>query len=208
MTNFGKTWTNDQPGIKDQLKMNLRPEKNLKARMSRGINAINNQSRKLDNLSETFKQKDAKYYKMIVSSLKDHDKDRAAGYANELAEIRKNHRNVTQVKLALEQISLRISTAKDIGDIATSLAPAMSVIKSASNMMSNVYPQANQEFDTLSDLLGGVIADAGYSSGMNIDFSVANEEAGKILADAEKQIEKDVQHTLPEVPDNHQGLQL
>ena len=75
-------------------------------------------------------------------------------------------------------------------------------------MMSNVYPQANQEFDTLSDLLGGVIADAGYSSGMNIDFSVANEEAGKILADAEKQIEKDVQHTLPEVPDNHQGLQL
>ena len=119
MSNFGKTWTNNQPGIKDQFKMNLRPEKYLKSRMSRGINAINNQSRKLDNISETFKQKDAKYYKMIVSSLIEHDKDRAAGYANELAEIRKNHRNVTQVKLALEQISLRISTAKDVGDIAT-----------------------------------------------------------------------------------------
>ena len=60
--------------------------------------------------------------------MRTYDRNRAALYANELAEVRKALRSINQAKLAIEQISLRIGTVKDIGDIVVTLAPAMSVI--------------------------------------------------------------------------------
>ena len=132
--------------------------------------------------------------------MRTYDRNRAALYANELAEVRKALRSINQAKLAIEQISLRIGTVKDIGDIVVTLAPAMSVIKNVKGSLSNVLPQADDEFNNISDLLSSILVAAGQTGGITLNFSAANDEAEKILSDAEGQVESEMKEKLPSVP--------
>lgn len=120
--------------------------------------------------------------------------------ANELSEIRKMSKMVTQAKLALEQITLRLGTIKEMGDIADTLSPAMGVLKSVRSGLEGLVPEAESEMSEISELLSGILVDAGQVSSTSINFEVANEEADKVLAEAGAIAEKSIQEKFPDLP--------
>jgi division protein CdvB (Snf7/Vps24/ESCRT-III family) len=200
MVEFEKAWSGKEGGVQSRLKEALQPKTQLRNRLDSAVRALNLQGRKLDTAGVSLKEKDRRYYNKIVAALKEYDRSKATLYANELAEVRKALRSISQAKLALEQISLRLSTVKDIGDIVVTLAPAMSILKSVRGNLSEIIPQADEEFGNLSDLLSSVLVDAGQMGGTTLDFSTANEEAERILREAEMRVEEEMRERLPSVP--------
>ncbi len=200
LVNFEKSWLGRDESIQSKLKDALQPKTQLRNRIDSAVRALDLQGRKLDIAFHSLREKDKHYYNKIVDAMRTYDRNRAALYANELAEVRKALRSINQAKLAIEQISLRIGTVKDIGDIVVTLAPAMSVIKNVKGSLSNVLPQADDEFNTISDLLSSILVDAGQTGGITLNFSAANDEAEKILSDAEGQVESEMKEKLPSVP--------
>ncbi|MDG6942425.1 MAG: hypothetical protein JRN34_05870 [Nitrososphaerota archaeon] len=154
----------------------------------------------LDGTVNRIKQRDSAIFKNVVSSLAKHDMQHAAVYANELSEVRKMGKMVTQAQLAMEQISLRLGTITDMGEIANTLAPAVSVIKNMKDGLSNALPDADREINEISGLLSSVLVDASASGGISLNFDAANEDAQRVLEEAAAVAEQRMKDSFPEIP--------
>lgn len=201
MSDFEKTWKGGGSNFGGRLKETLQPQKDLKRKVNHAVRAMDNQGRRMDTNIVGLQQKDRQYYGKIVEALKQSDKDRATFYANELAEVRKTLRSMRQAKLALEQVSLRLTTVKDVGDLASTLGPAISVLRSLRGALSGVFPSVDEEFGAISDLMHTLVSDVGQMGGIGVSATTATEEAEKILKDAERQVETDMKEQLPSVPE-------
>jgi division protein CdvB (Snf7/Vps24/ESCRT-III family) len=121
-------------------------------------------------------------------------------FANELAEVRKVGKMVTQSKLALEQIVLRLNTITELGDIVTTLAPATSIVRSVKEDIVGVMPDAEGEMGEVSSLLSGILVDAGSMGGYTMNFETANEEAEMALSEAAAVAESRMKEKFPDIP--------
>ncbi len=102
MSNFAKNW--EAPERKGSA-----PSGPLKPHIESTIKLIGTQVQRLDIANNRLVEKDAQIFNKVVDAYAKHDKTKATIYANELVEIRKIIKRVTQVKLALESISLRLN---------------------------------------------------------------------------------------------------
>ena len=199
---FSEKWEKkDQgPGFMSRFRANIRPPTPLKVQ----IEAANNQIRllisQLDNAVNRIRQRDAAIFRQVVSSLAKRDAQHAIVYANELSEVRKMGKMVTQAQLALEQISLRLGTITDLGEITTTLAPAVTVIRNMQEGLQNILPEADREIGEISGLLSSVLVDAGTTEGISLNFNAANEEAQRVLEEASHVAEERMKEDFPDIP--------
>ncbi|NIN53094.1 MAG: hypothetical protein GTO23_08055 [Nitrososphaeria archaeon] len=172
----------------------------MRKKIDKTIRVLDLQREKLDQVRARLERKDKHYFNKAVKALATHKKKKAVVYANEMAEVRKALKSINQTKLAIEQISLRLSTVKDIGDIVTTIAPATSILRTVRGNLSDVLPKADEQFGIITELLGSILFEVGQMGGLTINFSAANFEAEKILNKAEAQVEKEIKAQLPSVP--------
>jgi division protein CdvB (Snf7/Vps24/ESCRT-III family) len=199
---FAKKWeeaSNQQP-LTTRIKESIRPQGPLKPRLDMAIRRIELQVQRLDQASERFSERDKKIFARIVEAYTKHDMARANVFANELAEIRKMEQMIMHGRLALEQIVLRLRTVSELGDIVTTLAPAVGVLSSVKTGMAAIFPEAERELGQIGNLLNGIIIDAGQSTGLTINFDSANEDAQKILAEASSVAEQRIKEKFPDLP--------
>jgi division protein CdvB (Snf7/Vps24/ESCRT-III family) len=107
---------------------------------------------------------------------------------------------ITQAKLALEQVVLRLGTITEMGDVAATLAPTVSVIRGVREGLGSVIPEATGEIGEISSLLSGILVDAGSVGGISLNFEIANEEAEKTLEEAAAVAEQRMKERFPEIP--------
>jgi division protein CdvB (Snf7/Vps24/ESCRT-III family) len=201
-TKFAKKWGKgyDEPALTEKIKDAVRPPGPLKPRLDFAIRRIELQTQRLDKATDRFTERDKSIFDRIVKAYSKHDMPRANVFANELAEIRKMEKMIMHARLALEQIALRLSTVSELGDVVTTLAPAVGVLRSVRNGMSAIFPEAERELGQIGNLLSGIIVDAGQSTGLNINFETANEDAQKILTEAATVAEQKIKEKFPELP--------
>jgi len=199
---FAKKWENDydEGPITKRIKEAVRPPGPLKPRLDFAVRRIDLQIQRLDKATDRFSERDKTIFKRIVDAYSKHDMPRANVFANELAEIRKMEKMIMHARLALEQIVLRLSTVSELGDVVTTLAPAVGVLRSVRNGMSAIFPEAEKELGQIGNLLSGIIIDAGQSTGLSINFETANEDAQKILTEAATVAEQKIKDKFPELP--------
>ncbi|MDG6942892.1 MAG: hypothetical protein JRM94_02290 [Nitrososphaerota archaeon] len=199
---FSSKWQRkDQgPGLVGRLRGTVRPPTPLKSQIEQANRQIRILISQLDGTVNRIKQRDSAIFKNVVSSLAKHDMQHAAVYANELSEVRKMGKMVTQAQLAMEQISLRLGTITDMGEIANTLAPAVSVIKNMKDGLSNALPDADREINEISGLLSSVLVDASASGGISLNFDAANEDAQRVLEEAAAVAEQRMKDSFPEIP--------
>jgi division protein CdvB (Snf7/Vps24/ESCRT-III family) len=199
---FSSKWERkDQgPGLVDRLKGSVRTPTPLKSQIEQANRQIRLLISQLDSTVNRIKQRDSTIFKNVVSSLAKHDTQHAAVYANELSEVRKMGKMVTQAQLAMEQISLRLGTITDIGEIASTLAPAVSVIRNMKEGLRLALPEADREIGEISGLLSSVLVDASTTGGFSLNFDAANEDAQKVLEEAAAVAEQRMKESFPEIP--------
>jgi division protein CdvB (Snf7/Vps24/ESCRT-III family) len=201
MSEFVKRWEQQAgAGFGERIREAVRPAGPLKPRLEQAIRSIQIQITKLDATANKLRERDAAIFNKVVSALQKHDTQHASVYANELAEVRKIVKLVTQSKMALEQISLRLSTVQELGDIVVTLAPAMGVIRGVKSGLVQVLPEAEKELGDISSLLSSILVDAGQMAGTTLNFEASSEEAEKILGEAAAIAEQRMKEKFPELP--------
>ena len=119
MADFEEKWTKQtKEPIVDKVKDAIRPQTGLRNNIDGAQQAIKTLITRIDGKVQRLRDQDSKLFRQVVSAQQKHDTERAIAYSNELAEVRKISRSVTQVKLVLEQINLRMGTVQDFGDVA------------------------------------------------------------------------------------------
>jgi division protein CdvB (Snf7/Vps24/ESCRT-III family) len=107
---------------------------------------------------------------------------------------------VMNARLALDQVSLRIKTVSELGDVVAALGPCVGVLRNVSSGLGGVLPEAEGELCDIGNMLSGLMFEAGTSSGMSLNFNSVNEDAEKILAEAATVAEQRVSSNFPDLP--------
>jgi division protein CdvB (Snf7/Vps24/ESCRT-III family) len=205
---FAKKWEtkrDDQP-FTNRVKEAVKPPGPLKPRLDFAVRRIELQTQKLDQATERFGQRDKTIFARIVDAYTKHDSSRANVFANELAEVRKMEKLIINARLALEQIVLRLRTVSELGDVVSTLGPAVGVLRSVRAGLVSVFPEAENELGEIGNMLSGIMMEAGSGSGMTLNFDSVNEDAGKILNEAATVAEQRVKDKFPELPPGMLGI--
>jgi division protein CdvB (Snf7/Vps24/ESCRT-III family) len=199
---FAKKWESkrEENSFASTIKGTIRPEGPLKPRLDFAIKKLDMQINHLDQANEKFTQKDKALFAKLVDAYTKHDQAHANIYANELAEVRKMARLVMNARLALDQVSLRMKTITEFGDLVSTLGPCIGVLRSVNVGMCGVLPEAENELGEIGNMLSGLMFDAGSGSGMTLNFDNVNEDASKILAEAATVAEQRVSANFPDLP--------
>lgn len=155
---------------------------------------------RLEQTVAKLKEKDQAIFSSVVSSIQKNDNARANMLANELTEIRKMKNVVMQAKLALEQLTLRLSTVTELGDLAATLTPALNTIKNVRPGLASLVPDAEHEIGEISGLLSGLMVEAGQVNPQQITVETTNEEAERVLQQAAALAEQREKSKYPDVP--------
>lgn len=200
MTALSKRWAGKEEEPYSRLKGAELPPGALKPRLENAIRRIELQVQKLEQTGSRFGERDKSIFNRVVDAYEKHDTKRAYIYANELAEIRKMEVMILHARLALEQIVMRLKTVTELGDVAVTLAPVIGVVQNVKRGMAEISPQAEKELTSISDLLSGIVWDAGSIAGSTISFDTANEDSQKILVEASAVAEQRMKTKFPELP--------
>ena len=140
------------------------------------------------------------FFKKVVEAVKHQNKPYSNAYATELHEIRKMNNMVTNAKLAMEQIQLRLNTISELGDVVVTLSPCMSIIKGLSAGLGGLMPEANSSMQDLSNILGDIMAGASVNGNTHIAIDTTNVDTSTILEEAHAVLEGQVRQTIPDLP--------
>ncbi len=195
MSEFVKKWEAKEEKVSP-------PSGPLKPHIENAIRLIQAQAQRLEFASARLAEKDKTLFSKIVDAFTKHDRQKAVIYANELAEIRKLEKRLLQIKLALETIALRLTTVRDFGDFLHVVTPAISIVKSIQPSVLQIVPEAEKGFTSLGESLYTLVTEAGATTGLNVSFETANEEAMKILNEAAIAAEQKIKEKLPELPED------
>lgn len=200
--NFSKKWETkrDTESLGTTIRNTVTPPPPLKPALDLAVRKLDMQIAKLDQANDRFTQKDKALFSKLVDAYTRHDTPHANIYATELAEIRKMGKIIMNARLALDQISLRIKTVSELGDVVATLGPCIGVLRSVSTGLGGVLPEAEGELGSIGDLLSGLMFEAGTSTGMSLNFDNVNEDAAKILNEAATVAEQRVNQNFPDLP--------
>ena len=198
---FDKKWAGgDKQSLGKSVRNAISPPGALKPRMDFASKLIQAQIQKLDRESQRMAERDKSLFAKVGDSYQKHDTPHANIYAGELAELRKMQKTMLNAKLALDQIVMRIEAVSEMGDLAFTLLPVIGVMRDVMTGMASVNPQIAKEMGDISNLLSGIVMDAGATSGMTLNFGSANEDSAKIMEEAASVAEARMKDTFPELP--------
>jgi division protein CdvB (Snf7/Vps24/ESCRT-III family) len=200
MSGFAKNWRSDGKPALSRVKDRITPSDPLKPKIIEAERLIKIQMGRIDQALMRVANRDSYIFRKVVASLQKKDVQRASLYANELSEVRKLGKLVTQAKLALEQVIIRLDTIQDLGDAVMVISPAIAVVKNVGSNLTNIMPDAQGEIGEINNLLGDILINAGNLSGGNlINTETTSVEADKILREASALAEERMKDLFPEV---------
>jgi division protein CdvB (Snf7/Vps24/ESCRT-III family) len=201
LTQLQDKWTKQtQPGITEKFNDVIKPKGALKPRVQTAIKQLKLQISKLDNMLTKLNERDAKIFQRIVEATQQHDTQKSKVLSSELAEIRKVTKILSNARIALERIELRLTTTNDIGDTVMTIMPTMGLMKNLKSSLGKIMPGAEQEISQMADMLGGFMTDSFAGDGaFGIDEST-NLESDKILQEAAAVAENSTGDLFPSVP--------
>ena len=205
MTGLETKWSK-QPkvGITEKINDTIKPKRALKPRVQEGIKKLQLQIKKLDSMLTGLQERDAKLFQRIVTATQNHDVQTSKVLGNELAEIRKVTKILSNARIALEQIELRLSTCSDLGDTVVAMIPTMGLMKNLKTSLGKVMPGAEQEIGHMAEMLGGFMTESfSGDSAFGID-ETTNSESEKILREASAVAESSTGEMFPSVPSSNQ----
>jgi division protein CdvB (Snf7/Vps24/ESCRT-III family) len=202
MTGFDKNWSNQsRVTASDKLKESLTPQGPLKPRIETAVNKLQLQTSKLDTMITKLNERDASLFRKVVDAMQRHDSDSAKVLSNELAEVLKISKTLGQARLALEQVSMRLSTVHELGDAMVALGPAMSSIKSLKPGLQRFVPGADSEINGMQNLLSGIMTESLQSNGLGIEVNTGSGgDIDQIMMEASAVAEQKVTDKFPSIP--------
>nr|AKC94953.1 putative Snf7 domain-containing protein [uncultured organism] len=197
-------WTkNGNEGLSQKVFGRVKPETPIKNKIENVQQKLELQIMKLSAISAKIQKKHDHIFEKIVNAQKSNNHSYAKAYAIELQEIRKMNNMVSNAKLSMEQINIRLNTVSELGDVVVTLSPCMSVIKGLGVSLGGIMPQANSSMQDLSKILGDVLSGSTVGpEDTTILTRGGNADTVAILEEAQAVIEGQTKENIPDIPSN------
>jgi len=192
---------NGNEGLSQKVFGKVKPDAPIKNKIDNAQKKLELQIMKLGNISEKLQKKNDQIFEKIVKAQRSNNHAYAKAYATELQEIRKMNNMVSNAKLSMEQINIRLNTVSELGDVVVTLSPCMSVIKGLGVSLGGIMPQANSSMQDLSKILGDVLS--GSAVGQQDTTLLPHEGSADtvaILEEAQAVIEGQTENNIPAIP--------
>ena len=206
MGNLQNNWSKQpQSSISEKISDTVKPKGPLKPRVENAIKKLQLQIKKLDSMLTNLQERDAKLFQRIVEATQNHDTQTSKVLGNELAEVRKVTKILSSARIALEQIELRLTTSRDLGDTVVAIMPTMGLMKNLRSSLGKIMPGAEQEINQMGEMLGGFMTESFSGDGVFGMDETTNSESEKILKEAAAVAESSTGQLFPSVPTNSQN---
>lgn len=163
------------------------------------IKRIEAQAQALENAINNMSQRDKSLFSKVVEAYSEHDMKRATVYANELAELRKTINLMSNAKLALDRVVLRLGTITHLGNAAAVIAPVLEILKDVRSGIAGIMPGAEHELNAIMTMLDEVMIESGQIAGIGFGLEPVSEEAQKIIEEAALVAEERMKEKFPEL---------
>jgi division protein CdvB (Snf7/Vps24/ESCRT-III family) len=171
----------------------------LKPRLDAVAKKIQVQIDRLEELHSIYRLKDNEIFSKLAVSMEQN----STLLSSELARARQLSRVLLMSCVGLEKILSKLSSASDFGNLVIVLSPVMAVVKNLRSSISPHVPEMEGELGLISELLSGILVDAGQVGGSTINFETANEEAARFIAEVSQIVDhkmKEEFSIMPELP--------
>ncbi len=194
MTGFFTNWTKKKDYI-DYTNKELKESLPLKPRIENVMNKTQLQISKLDAKIAKMKGREQEIFNKVIDAVKTRNTIYAKSLSNELLQLRKSQRTLNQARIALEQVSMRISTIHDLGEIMEILEPAMSPVKGLKSDFERLVPSTDMELNYMQMLTDSILSDSMQNNeidviDMNIVGSSKNKDTDHIMNEASAVLEE------------------
>ncbi len=202
MSKFDKSWKRSEQGesFGKRTREAVRGPQPIKPQIEKASSQLQSEINRLDAALTRLNQREGVIFRKTVHSVQAHDQESSKAYSNELSEVRKMKKIVTQSKVALEQITMRLQTVTDIGDFAATISPAIGVVRTVRRTLGEAIPDAQDTLGEIGAQLNSIMVDVGEITGTSFSLGEPNEDAQKILAEASAIAEKRINESFPDVP--------
>ena len=201
MTSFTNQWNKEaKKDPTERIKESLKSQKPLKPTMESAKNRLGIQTQKLDTLLEKLKSKDRALFNQIVTHLQNHDSQQSKMLSNELSQVRRTIKTISQLKMSLEQVHMRLESTIDIGDALTALKPAVGTLSKVKTGLSGLMPNVDVELGEINDVFSDIMVNANSTSDIGLALNPSGGDVTNILAEASMVAEQRVTDNFPDVP--------
>jgi hypothetical protein len=173
----------------------------LKPRLDAVNKKIQVQIDRLEELRSINRLKDTEIFTKLTDSLKDNNTQHLTLLSSELTRSRQLARVLLLSCVSLEKLKVKTSSPSDFGNLVMILSPAMAVIKNLRSSITSYVPEMEGELGIISELLSGILVDAGQVGGFTIDFEKANEEAVQFLGQVSEAVDQKMEEEFSKVPE-------
>ena len=178
----------------------MRTPQPLKPKIELAKNKIQIQNHKLDTILDKLKGKEKSLFNQVVAHMQIHDMQQGKMLSNELAQVRKTTKMISQLKMALEQIHMRLESTIDIGDVMVAIGPAMGALTRVKSGLSGVMPEVDTELGEINGVFSDIITNAGNMGNASLALDASGEDVDKILAEASAVAEQRMNDNFPDIP--------
>lgn len=200
-------WVKSEQTLEDKNKANsnidisIKYSIPLKPRVDAVMDQVNSQVSKLDIILNEIKTKDYETFRSMLSSVKDNNTLNSRISLSNLAHIRKLIKIVSLSKVVFENLNIKLSTVSSIVDLVSILSPGIALVKNVRSSLISYMPESKYEIGSISDLIGGILVDAGQIGSYIINFETANEKASYLINEALLIAEQKIKEEFPDLPD-------
>lgn len=197
---FIDRWTENEkaPSVVSKIKKMGKSQESLKDQINMVTQRLDAQTKTLDAAVKRFEVRDANLFNSVVKAMAERETARANILATELSEIRKVEKMLTHASLALQSVSMRLSTVSEMGDLVAVLSPARGMLNNIRAEMCSVLPEASQELGNIGNLLGDIVTTTNQGTDLPMNTIMASADALQILEEAEIAAENKLSNKFPE----------
>jgi division protein CdvB (Snf7/Vps24/ESCRT-III family) len=199
-TTMNSRWVKSESILSNDVSL-PKPGGPLKPRLDAVQKKIQVQISRLEELHRVLKSKDEDAFRKLLTSIKENNVQYSTVLSADLARARQVSRVVFLAKVATEKLAARLASVSDFGDLVIVLSPAMAVVKNLRSSLTPHVPEMEEELGVISELLSGILVDAGQVGGYTINFETANEEAVRLIDEASSAVEQKMKEEFPGIPD-------
>jgi division protein CdvB (Snf7/Vps24/ESCRT-III family) len=202
MTSFSNNWVKEKNimNTSDKIREAVRTPQPLKPRIEFAKNRIQSQNQKLDTILDKLNGKEKSLFNQVVNHLQKHDVQESKVLSNELAQVRKSAKLISQLKTSLEQVHLRLDSTVDVGNVMAALGPAMGSLTNLRSGLSGVVPEVDTQLGEINGVFTDIMTSAAGIGNTSIAYDASSEDVDKILSEAGAVAEQRVNENFPDVP--------
>ncbi|MEM4573581.1 MAG: Snf7 family protein [Candidatus Caldarchaeum sp.] len=158
---------------------------------------------RMDSKARAMQMRGRELFNQVVRAKMEKDEERAAVYANELAQLRKMMHATVRSQASLEGVVLRLEAVRDYNEVRKVIGPVAAVVMAVQKDVGGVMPEISQSLRGVQDLLEDLSVSVGTVSDTYIGSSTTDPEAEAILREAAEVAAQRVKREMPDIDGGH-----